>query len=240
MTAAGVVAITIMAKAPTAGEVKTRLCPPLSPDEAALLARCFLLDTIGLVRGLGDAIAVGIAFTPESDRDVFEALAPGVRLVAQRGDDMGARMLHALEDSLRAGHAGALVIGSDTPTLPPAFLRRAVERVVSPDVDLVLGPSDDGGYYLIGMRTAWPFLFTEMPWSTAGVAAETVRRAGAHGLRVARLPSWLDVDTPEDLRRLVASFAGAGARPAPHTRRFLDGWTWGAGPLRRRGGCEGR
>jgi rSAM/selenodomain-associated transferase 1 len=215
------VVLAIMAKAPRAGEVKTRLCPPLSPAEAATLYRCFLLDKVAQVRGVG-GVSTAIAFTPDTDRNVFEELAPGVQLVAQRGDDLGGRLLNGLDELLRDGYAAALAIDSDTPTLPTEFLRQAVELVVKPEIDLVLGPSDDGGYYLIGMRRVWPFLFDGMPWSTAGVLSETIRRAEAHELRVACLPSWFDVDTPEDLDRLIASFAEASAQAPSHTRRFLE------------------
>jgi rSAM/selenodomain-associated transferase 1 len=218
--AADGVAVVIVAKAPRAGDVKTRLCPPLSAEAAAALARCFLLDTIARVRGLAGA-RPAIAFTPDTERRLFEELAPGIPLVAQRGDDLGARMRHGLDASLRGGCAGALVIGTDAPTLPAAFLQEAVELVVRPEIDVVLGPSDDGGYYLIGMRRVWPVLFDAMPWSTAHVLPETLRRAATHGLRVACLPSWFDVDTPEDLDRLIASLADASAGPAPHTRRFV-------------------
>lgn len=212
-----------MAKAPRPGEVKTRLCPPLSPAEAAELYRCFLLDKVAQVRSVDGATAV-LAFTPDTDRRTFEALAPGVSLLAQRGDDLGSRLLNGLDDLLRGGHAGALAIDSDTPTLPTDFLRQAIDLVVTPGIDVVLGPTEDGGYYLIGMRTVWPSLFAAMPWSTAEVFPETIRRAEAHGLRVACLPSWFDVDTGDDLDRLVALVRRGDADDAHHTRLFLERW----------------
>jgi len=214
------VALAIMAKAPRAGEVKTRLCPPLSPADGAALYRCFLLDKVAQVRGLSGARAV-IAFTPNTERDVFEALAPDVQLLAQRGDDLGRRLLNGLDDLLRGGYRGALAIDSDTPTLPTEFLRQGIDAVMKPDVDVVLGPTDDGGYYLIGMRKTWPALFDAMPWSTPDVFPETMRRAEAHGLRVACLPAWFDVDTARDLDRLMVSFAQGHAEGGSHTRRFL-------------------
>src|SRR6266404_5521277 len=144
------VALAIMAKAPMAGAVKTRLCPPLSPEDAAALYRCFLLDKIMQVRSLDGARTV-IAFTPDTERDLFEELAPGVHLVEQRGNDLGDRLLNSLDELLGRGHIGAIAIDSDTPTLPTEFLRQAIDLVVEPEIDVVLGPSDDGGYYLIGM-----------------------------------------------------------------------------------------
>ncbi len=214
------VAVAIMAKAPRAGDVKTRLCPPLSPTEAATLSRCFLLDKIVQVRALKDAQPV-VAYTPDEARAEFEALAPGFALVAQRGADLGARLLTSLATLLGRGHAGALAIDSDTPTLPTAFLQQAVDRLADPTVDVVLGPTEDGGYYLIGMRTARAELFEAMEWSTPRVLAETLRRAAAAGLRVACVPPWFDVDRPEDLARLRDALARRLPEAPLHTGAFL-------------------
>ena len=213
------VAVAIMAKVPRAGAVKTRLCPPLSPDEAAELYECFLRDKVAQVRMLEGALGT-IAFTPDDARSVFEALAPGFGLIAQRGDDLGSRLLATLDALLRDGSCGAVATDSDTPTLPTAFLQQAIEIMSTASADVVIGPSDDGGYYLIGMRQPWPALFERMPWSTAEVLPETLRRAEAKGLRVTCLPTWFDVDTPRDLDRLAASLEADGA-PAAHTRQFL-------------------
>ena len=216
----GRVAVAIMAKAPRAGEVKTRLCPPLSPEEAAGLYDCFLRDKVAQVRTLGGTTGI-VAFTPDDSRSLFEELAPGFQLIAQRGRDLGSRLLNTLDALLREGHVAAVAIDSDTPNLPTDFLRQAAELLATPATDVVLGPSDDGGYYLIGMRHAWPALFEGMPWSTAEVLPETLRRAEAKGLRVACLPPWFDVDIPEDLERLIAALADGADEPPAHTRRFL-------------------
>jgi len=216
------VAVAIMAKAPAAGEVKTRLCPPLSPGEAAELYRCFLLDKVAQVRALAGARAT-IAFTPDEGRSLFARLAPDFRLIAQGGGDLGSRLLRSLDGLLCEGYAAAVAIDSDTPTLPTDFLRQALDLVATPTIDVVLGPCDDGGYYLIGMRRAWPALFERMPWSTADVLPETIRRAEAKGLRVGCLPTWFDVDTPGDLARLMASLAETDGQAPWHTRRFFMG-----------------
>ena len=215
------VAVAIMAKAPRAGEVKTRLCPPLSHAEAAELYRCFLLDKLAQVRAVAGARAV-LAFTPDDERGLFGQLAPDFQLVGQGDGDLGRRLLTSIGGLLGDGYTGALAIDSDTPSLPIAFLERAVDLVTTPDIDVVLGPCDDGGYYLIGMRRVWPTLFEAIPWSTAHVLTETARRAEAEGLRVACLPTWFDVDTPEDLERLTASLAAPDSNTAYHTRRFLE------------------
>ena len=210
-----------MAKAPRPGEVKTRLCPPLTPDEAAGLYRCFLQDKVAQLRTLGGAHAV-VAFTPDDSRREFETLAPGLPLIPQRGDDLGSRLLNTLDTLLRDGHSAAVAIDSDTPNLPTAFLAQAIEIVTDSPTDVVLGPSDDGGYYLIGLRHPWPVLFERMPWSTADVLPETIRRAEAAGLRVACLPPWFDVDTPKDLQRLIVALGRDDDQAPSHTRRFLE------------------
>jgi rSAM/selenodomain-associated transferase 1 len=221
VTRPALVAAAIMAKTPAAGRVKTRLCPPLSSGEAADLYRCFLLDKIGQVRALAGATPV-VAFTPEDDREIFRALAPDFLLLPQRGPDLSARLTGVLQHLLASGHDGALATDSDTPTLPVPLLQEAVDRLADPGIDAVLGPTEDGGYYLIGLRAPRPELFVQMPWSTAAVFSETMDRARRLGLRVALLPPWRDVDTPHDLDRLRAELAGTEAPGAPHTRRLLQ------------------
>jgi rSAM/selenodomain-associated transferase 1 len=210
-----------MAKAPLAGQVKTRLCPPLSPEEAAELYRCFLLDKIQQVRSLDNASPV-IAYTPTDSGHLFEGLAPGFSLLPQRGVDLGARLASSLDHLLALGNGGALAIDSDTPTLPVPLLQSAVDLLAGQQVDVVVGPSEDGGYYLIGLRASQPELFAEMPWSTSGVLRETTARARARGLRLAELPPWYDVDTPGDLERLRADLAGPQRGGASRTRGFLQ------------------
>jgi rSAM/selenodomain-associated transferase 1 len=217
-------AIAIMAKAPEPGEVKTRLCPPLSLDEAARLYRCFLLDKIDQVKALKVG-APAIAYTPDHARALFAALVtPNFRLIPQEGPDLGARILNTLNRLIDFGHSGAVAVGSDTPTLPLAYLETAVSLLAAPAIDVVLGPSQDGGYYLIGLRKLHPELFEQMQWSTAEVFSETMRRARAKGLRVACLPPWYDVDTPEDLRRLKETLRLNATSDARQTKRLLMEW----------------
>ncbi len=214
--------VAIMAKAPRAGDVKTRLCPPLTVAEAADLYRAFLLDKIEQVRSL-EAASHGIAHTPDDARAIFAELAPDFILIPQRGGDLGRRLAATFAHFFAGGYTGVLLVDSDTPSLPTEFLLQALDVIAKPDTDLVLGPSEDGGYYLVGLRAARPELFEGVPWSTSGVLPETTRRARDLGLGVAWLPRWFDVDTGPDLERLRGSLA-ATAGPAPrHTRRFLDG-----------------
>jgi rSAM/selenodomain-associated transferase 1 len=224
------VAVAIMAKAPHAGQVKTRLCPPLSPDEAAALYRCFLLDKIEQVRML-ERVSPVVAFTPKDSREIFGTLAPDFSLLPQRGPDLGDRLAEILERLLASGHQGAVAIDSDTPTLPVTLLQQAVDLLAAPGADVVLGPTEDGGYYLIGLRAPQPELFVEMPWSTPDVLPETRNRARRRGLRLVQLQPWYDVDTPEDLDRLRAELARFNEPGAPHTRRFFQ--ALGPEPCRR-------
>jgi hypothetical protein len=214
------VGLAVMAKAPRVGTVKTRLCPPLQATEAADLARCFLLDAVERVAAVVGVRPI-VAYAPVEARAEFEAAAPGFALIAQRGADLGERQARLVEDILALGHEAALLIGTDSPTLPPETIDEAVSLVMAPDVDVVVGPTEDGGYYLIGLRTPCPGLFEAIPWSTGAVLSLTLERARRLGLRAACLATWYDVDTGADLARLESGLrALAGPRPR-HTREFL-------------------
>ena len=215
------IAVAIMAKAPRPGAVKTRLCPPLLAAEAAALYRCFLLDKIAAVQALS-GVRPMVAYTPDEAQAEFAVLAPDFALVPQRGPDLGARLHTTLASLLAAGHPGAIAVDSDTPTLPREFLQQAVDCLTGPGPDVVLGPTEDGGYYLIGVRAANRELFDDMPWSTSAVLEITLRRAAAAGLQTVCTPAWFDVDTPDDLRRLRTVLdGGRSAAEAGETARFL-------------------
>jgi rSAM/selenodomain-associated transferase 1 len=210
-----------MAKVPAAGEVKTRLCPPLTPAQAAELARCFLEDRIAQLRGIS-TVAPVVAFTPaDREAELRALLTDGVRAVPQQGADLGARLDRLLTDFLAEGAPGAVAVDADSPTLPTDFVRQACAHLAGPETDVVLGPCDDGGYYLIGLRRPAPELFREMPWSTHAVLDETRARVRRLGLRVTLLPRWFDVDRGADLERLRASTATPGAHRPPRTLAFL-------------------
>ncbi len=218
----------IMAKVPIPGEVKTRLCPPLSPEQAAALARCFLQDRVEQITGVETAEPI-VAFTPPERADDLRRLLPrGARLVPQNGADLGARLDRLLTDLLAEGHPGAVAVDADSPSLPTAFLRRACARLLEGTVDVVVGPCEDGGYYLIGLRAPTPELFRDMPWSTPAVLDETLARVRRLGLRLELLPPWFDVDRGEDLARLRASARAGGVAGSlegpfspPRTLAFL-------------------
>jgi len=216
-------AVAIMAKAPQSGQVKTRLCPPLSYREAAELYRCFLLDKIAQVNTLQREAPV-VSYSPDDSRPLFEDLTPPhFMLIPQQGDDLGARLLFTFDRLFRQGFTQVIVIDSDTPTLPTAYLEQALMLIAERVNDVVLGPTEDGGYYLIGLRQSHRELFEQMPWSTSQVFPETRRRSEQYGLTVACTEYWYDVDTPEDLSRLRESLDQIQDGLARQTRQFLRG-----------------
>lgn len=214
-------AIAVMAKAPEAGQVKTRLVPPLSHEEAAELYRCLLLDKL-LQVGQLEGVDRYLAYTPYEAALMMRELAPSsFSLISQEGSDLGDRLHRLSAILLERDHPGVIIIDSDTPTLPTTYLRESIDRLRDGPTDLVLGPADDGGYYLIGMKRPCRALFEGIQWSGPSVLAMTLQRASAERLQIATLPSWFDVDTADDLRRLRLDLATNGNAIAPHTRVFL-------------------
>ena len=215
-------ALAVMAKRPQAGEVKTRLCPPLTPEKAARLAHCFLLDKLEQIRRI-PGVARFVAFSPPDAEDFFRTqIGEAFSLLPQRGADLGERLADVADRLLGAGFSATMIIGTDSPTLPDTVLHEAHEVLGSDRADLVLGPAKDGGYYLIGLRRPSRSLFHEIAWSTDTVLSQTVARAGKGGLRTHLLPAWYDVDVEPDLRRLVRDLAD-DRTPAPRTRAYLLG-----------------
>ncbi len=261
-------ALIVFARPPVPGRVKTRLVPPLSPDEAAALYAAFLGDALagwtadgafGLDAAPGAPgpavrlyLADGDAGPEHAEPERFDheprepaprepvprepvlpervlpeqilpaGLVPaGVSLHRQRGDGLGPRMLRAFVETFAAGHDRAVVIGTDHPTLPAAFVGEAFRALDEPFA-VVLGPSDDGGYYLLGLNEVLPALFDGMAYSHPAVFEQTLARAFAAGGRPAVLPSWYDVDTAGELVRLLAEWRG-GTPVGPRTAVALVG-----------------
>lgn len=201
----GVCALAVMAKAPRAGKVKTRLQPPLSAEEAAALNVRFLRDTaenIAAVASEGGAQGL-ICYTPIGDEEAFDDLLPErFALIAQRGDGFGERLLYAAEDILSCGFGAVCLIDSDSPTLPSDALRAAVRELNRPGERVVIGPSDDGGYYLIGVKRAEQRLFERIAWSTTSVYGQTAERVREARMELVELPKWYDVDDAATLEVL--------------------------------------
>jgi rSAM/selenodomain-associated transferase 1 len=192
--------IVLMAKRPSAGRTKTRLAAALSAETAAAVYECFLQDKITQLRGLQN-VHPAIAYHPSTARDYFAALAPGFRLIEQRGADLSSRLKQVTTDVFKAGFKRLVLIDSDTVTLPPDYLQQALDRLDKPEIDVTLGPCEDGGYYAIGLKAPHLSLF-DVRMSTPTVAADTLEQAENSRLQVELLPQWWDVDTPADLARL--------------------------------------
>jgi uncharacterized protein len=203
--------VAIMAKASTPGRTKTRLVPPLTFDQAAALNTAFLRDVAAnvLLAGRHASIAGYVAFAPPGSEEFFRnALPPAIGLIEAGLPNLGACLVHTIEELFARGHACAVVLNSDTPTLPTALLVEAAEVLERTGERVVLGPASDGGYYLLGLRSPHRRLFEEIAWSTESVAATTLERARELGLDVHTLPVWHDVDDIEDLRRLHGEVRG--------------------------------
>ena len=210
------VAIAIMARSPAAGpaRIKTRLASSVRTESDRLaLYTAFLADTIRAGRTVA-GVTLRVAYTPEGGRDGFAALGVSDdELTPQRGANLGERERYLFEDLFAAGFSKVVVLGSDMPTLPVSHLSDAVARLGAslPSI-VVLGPSDDGGYYLIALSAAapgspLPDLFTNVRWGTASALDDTVRAAHTAGLRVELLPGWYDIDDEQGMARLRADIA---------------------------------
>jgi rSAM/selenodomain-associated transferase 1 len=226
----GTVAVAIVCKTPAPGQSKTRLSPPLRPEECAAISACFIRDLSATIEELvNDGDSTGHAvYTPRGSERALRALLPGhFELTPQCDGGFGERLLQGAKDLLDAGHDGAILINSDSPTLPASILRAAVEAVRQGD-NVVLSPAFDGGYTLIGLSKLHSRLFEDIPWSTSSVYRLTLDRAREIGLPVVNLPGWYDVDDAASLRMLETElsggklpFAAPSGSPAPATRRFL-------------------
>ncbi len=237
-----VCAIGVMAKAPQAGRSKTRLCPPLEPTQAAALSAAFLRDVTENIAAaaLSAPIQGLIAYAPSGSETLFDGhVAEGTGLILADGlphhpeampaavQGFGRCLLHAIQAMLAEGYGAACVLNSDSPTLPTALLVRCAQALLSEGDRVVLGPAEDGGYYLLGMKAPYARLFADIAWSTNSVADATRVRAQEIGLEVVELPTWYDVDDQAALTRLRQEFSGkhdpVGLRsyPAPATEIAL-------------------
>lgn len=213
----------VVAKRPANGQTKTRLCPPLEGEAAALLYECFLADTLALMRQT-PGVERTIVYLPHTAEAYFRQMAPDFTLWPQQGDDLGARLDNLLAAALAAGAEQAVVMDSDSPTLPASLLIAAF-AALDQGADVVLGPTEDGGYYLIGLVRPQPRLLREIPMSTPTVLGDTLALAQSLGLKTALLPTWYDVDTAADLSRLRDHLSSLDDDVAAHTRRYMANLT---------------
>jgi rSAM/selenodomain-associated transferase 1 len=221
-----------MAKAPRPGFSKTRLCPPLDYEQAASLSAAFLRDITEniAIAGRHASISGYVAYAPEGQEALFDGvvaggtgllLADGSPLMPPDVQGFGRCLLHAILAMLARGHGSAVVLNSDSPTLPTALLVRTAVVLAAEGDRVVLGPAEDGGYYLLGMKAAHAHLFSNIAWSTDSVAATTRVRARELGLEVVELPMWFDVDDHAALRRLLREPLDASGYAAPFTTEAL-------------------
>jgi rSAM/selenodomain-associated transferase 1 len=211
-------ALIVVAKKPEPGFTKTRLCPPLTPGEAAEFYRCLMLDTLALAAKLHIAEHT-LAYTPAGSLPYFKNLVPdGFKLVEQQGVNLGERLTNALAKHFELGYRRVVIMNSDGPTLPLSYLQEAFTAL--DHADITLGMGHDGGYYLIGMKELQPELFKEIAWSTEEVIPQTIDMCNRLRLTVHQLPEWYDVDVAADLDRLSHDLVQNQAA-APRTYAFL-------------------
>jgi rSAM/selenodomain-associated transferase 1 len=215
-----------MTKAPRAGKVKTRLVPPLTAEEAAALNICFLRDLTGSIEWAarsGEAMGIAV-YTPVGSESLYADILPNdFSLLAQRGEGFGERLFFASKDILQLGFASVCLINSDSPTVPAEFFAEAIQILSQSGDRVVLGPSDDGGYYLIGLKKLHRRIFEDIDWSTEKVLHQTIDRARERQLDVHLLPSWFDVDDSASLRRLCKSLPDSEtSKRAPATTHLLN------------------
>jgi uncharacterized protein len=212
--------IAVMAKASAPGRAKTRLVPPLSYEEAAALNTAFLRDVTDNMllaahhAAPGASIAAYAAYGPPGSEEFFRLnFAPSIGLIPAWLPNFGDCLYHTISEIFVRGHGAAVVLNSDSPTLPTALLKETAEMLAQPGDRAVLGPSSDGGYYLLGLKVPHRHMFDDITWSTERVAEQTLQRAREIKLDVHLLPEWYDVDDVESLRRLH----GEICRPRPVT-----------------------
>jgi uncharacterized protein len=242
--------IAVMAKASRPGLTKTRLVPPLTYDEAAALNTAFLQDVIDNIALAGsraapnDAIAGYAAYGPPGSEEFFRCnFSASLGLIEAWLPNFGDCLYHTICEIFARGHTGAVVLNSDSPTLPTALLNETAEVLARPGDRAVLGPSSDGGYYLLGLKAAHRRMFDDIAWSTERVAEQTRERARDIGLEMHVLPEWYDVDDVETLRRLHAELGHSKPEPrephagTPHQAchtAALFGRLWPHGDFKRR------
>lgn len=216
--------LVIVAKAPVPGDVKTRLYPNLTHEEATDLYRCFIQDRIAEIGSL-KGIDLAISYTPDNSEGYFtDFTSNGFHLFPQRGKDLGARLHNIFEEKLAEGYDAISIVDSDSPDLPKSIVQESFQFLTSGQADVVFGPCYDGGYYLVGLREPHPELFRNIPWSTSTVLQKTLETAAKSSLHTKLLHWWNDLDTFEDLVAYYQKYRGkpqnrgnwAGSRTFDH------------------------
>ncbi|HEX8736203.1 MAG TPA: TIGR04282 family arsenosugar biosynthesis glycosyltransferase [Pyrinomonadaceae bacterium] len=214
-------AVIIMAKAPLAGTVKTRLQPYFSAAECAQLAACFLNDAINKAKTLKTELI--LAYSPAGETDYFRALADEkTSLVEQKGDNLGEKMFSAFEFAFAQNADAAVMIGTDSPTFPEDFIEQAFE-FLEINSDAVLGKTEDGGFYLIGLRKPDARIFERVKWSSPQAFAQVRENIMNLNWHLREVPGWYDVDEPKDFEQLRNEFLNNknARKRAPQTFEWI-------------------
>lgn len=222
MTPTSAQAVILFAKDPVEGQVKTRLSSLLDAPSILKLYRHFLRDSVEKICAVANTDRfIGIASEPQTSYFEDVSKDQGIRLFVQKGKHLGERMRQAFDDRFEEGYERVVIIGSDSPTLPVSYIEQALQS----EKEVVIGPSTDGGYYLIGMRGKVTGIFECVDWGTERVLSETLHELKNQGAEAELLPVWYDVDLPEDLRFLkthLGWMAHAGLQEGRATLDFLN------------------
>lgn len=201
--------------------VKTRLMPPLTQEQATKFYRALLLDQLDHLNSL-EVADLYIAFTPSDAKGLIESFLPaGYGCFPQRDGDLGARMAGVFGELWRRGHGNVIVIGSDLPPVPLGTLHEGFQHL-STGRQVVLGPSRDGGYYLIGMNHPSPEIFSNMTWSHERVLTATTAKLARLGINFRLLAEWFDIDTSADMEHLQTIVDPTTRASMKRTLAYLD------------------
>jgi len=214
-------AVILFARDPVQGQVKTRLSSSLDDETILKLYTCFVEDSLDKIRKV-DNIDCFVGIHPENHSDYFSGTENSdMSLFVQKGKDLGCKMHQAFVDRFAEGYTKVVIIGSDSPSLPVSY----IEKALASEKDLVLGPSTDGGYYLIAMSGRVSEVFGGVGWGTENVLGETLKNINEANVSLELLPVWYDVDFPEDLKFLkthLELMAHSGLYEGGKTKQFLD------------------
>jgi hypothetical protein len=200
-------ALVVCARVPLPGTVKTSLHPHLTDSQSATLYGRFLADTCEITQDV-EGVDFFLAYSPEDDADAFKGIVPPpFRLFSQAEAEMGHRLAGIFERLMQEGYERVLVLKSDSPDLPICLLNQASDILASGRAEMVYGPSERDGFYLVGLRRWHRELFHDVDWDTPQLSSRVLRQARKLGMRVRRLPEWYEIDTVEDLRRHLTYYS---------------------------------
>ena len=213
--------IIIMAKVPSAGKVKTRLEPHFSPEQCAALAHAFLQDAVSKAKKVCENVI--LAYSPPEEINALKKILPSQGIfVEQTGSDLGEKMLNAFRFAFEQNSDLAVMIGTDSPTFPADFIEQAF-GFLELETDVILGGTEDGGFYLVGLRAPHEEIFENIEWSSPKTFEQVYQNVMNLNLHLREVPSWYDVDEPKDLEKLRAEFLHNenARRRAPKTFEYL-------------------